>query len=59
MVSESKMQIMRDRLLRYAAARKAIGLVNKLHPGGTKPKHASRVFRNFNMLRKELLSGVY
>lgn len=34
------------------AARKALGIVNRLPPGPTKKRHASRVWKNYNQLRR-------
>lgn len=36
---------------RFDAARRAMGIVNKLQPGPTKKKHASRVLTQMNMFR--------
>jgi len=36
---------------RINAAKRGIGLVNKLRPGPDKLRHAKRVFRNYNRLR--------
>lgn len=36
---------------RYEAARRALGIVNKLTPGPTKAKHVSRIMGNMNKLR--------
>jgi hypothetical protein len=37
---------------RIAAARRAMSLVNTLKPGPFKAAHASRVFRNYNQMRR-------
>lgn len=39
---------------RYEAARRALGLVNKLSDGPTKKKHASRVLSQMNVIRSYL-----
>lgn len=36
---------------RMAAAKKALGIVNKLQPGDFRAKHASRVLSNLNKIR--------
>lgn len=40
-------------ILRYAAARRALGLVNQLSPGPCRAYHASRVMSNLNKLRSD------
>lgn len=37
-----------------AAARRALSIVNRLRPGPTRARHASRVFGNLNRLRAQL-----
>jgi hypothetical protein len=39
---------------RFDAAKRGLGLVNKLTPGQSKRKHASRVMINLNTIRREL-----
>lgn len=41
---------------KFVAAKKALGLVDKLKPGKTKAKHASRVMTNLNKIRAGLLN---
>ncbi len=40
-----------QKTMQIAAARRAIGIVNKLKPGQFRACHASRVFTNLNRLR--------
>lgn len=37
----------------YAAARRALGIVNRLRPGQTRARHVSRVMANLNRCRAE------
>lgn len=39
---------------RMNAAKRALGLVNKLEPGETRARHASRVMSNLNTLRAQV-----
>lgn len=42
------------RMYQVHSARHAISIINRLKPGPFRVRHASRVFKNYNTLRREV-----